>query len=226
MEKIFSETGVVLTSEQMEKFEKYYGILNEYNSKFNLTAIEKKEDVYIKHFEDSLLGLELLKSGNLLDVGSGAGFPGVPLKIMREDIPVTLLEATAKKCGFLEILKGELGLKGVTVLNGRAEDLAHKAEFRERFENCVSRAVARLNALCEYCLPFLKPGGVFLAYKANAEEELKESLSAIKLLGGEVKEVHEFSLFGAKREIIEIVKIRHTGSIYPRANGKIRKCPL
>lgn len=226
MEKIFEEFDIELTEKQAEKLEKYYELLIEWNEKFNLTAITERRDVYIKHFVDSLLFYKELKCGKLLDVGSGGGLPAVPLAIVNEDLSVTMLEATGKKCEFLEEVIKELELKNARVINGRAEELAKNAGFRESFDICTARAVARLNLLCEYCLPLVKKGGIFAAFKGNGEEELIEAENAIKLLGGKLKEVKKRDLEGAERELILIEKVSLTPEKYPRANGRIRKNPL
>ena len=162
----------------------------------------------------------------LIDVGSGGGFPAIPIKIMRPDIDVTLLEATGKKCDFLKIVIEELGLKNIRVVNGRAEDLGKDKNFRECFDICSARAVARLNTLCEYCMPFVKVGGYFVSYKGNAKEELEESASAIKILGGEVEKADFYSLDDAGRSLIYIKKVKNTDKKYPRGQGKERKNPL
>lgn len=226
MEKIFEKFDIELTEKQAEKLEKYYELLIEWNEKFNLTAITERRDVYIKHFVDSLLFYKELKCGNLLDVGSGGGLPAVPLAIVNEDLSVTMLEATGKKCEFLEEVILELELKNARVINGRAEELAKNAGFRESFDICTARAVARLNLLCEYCLPLVKKSGIFAAFKGNGEEELIEAENAIKLLGGKLQEVKKRDLEGAERELILIKKISSTPEKYPRANGRIRKNPL
>lgn len=226
MEKIFEEFDIELTEKQAEKLEKYYELLIEWNEKFNLTAITERRDVYIKHFVDSLLFYKELKCGKLLDVGSGGGLPAVPLAIVNEDLSVTMLEATGKKCEFLEEVIKELDLKNARVIKGRAEELAKNAGFRESFDICTARAVARLNLLCEYCLPLVKKGGIFAAFKGNGEEELIEAENAIKLLGGKLKEVKKRDLEGAERELILIEKVSLTPEKYPRANGRIRKNPL
>lgn len=226
MEKIFEEFDIELTEKQAEKLEKYYELLIEWNEKFNITAITERRDVYIKHFVDSLLFYKELKCGKLLDVGSGGGLPAVPLAIVNEDLSVTMLEATGKKCEFLEEVIKELELKNARVINGRAEELAKNAGFRESFDICTARAVARLNLLCEYCLPLVKKGGIFAAFKGNGEEELIEAGNAIKLLGGKLKEVKKRDLEGAERELILIEKVSSTPEKYPRANGRIRKNPL
>ena len=226
MKKLFEKYGILLNSEQEEKFEKYYELLVFYNEKFNITTITDKEEVYIKHFVDSVLSVDKLKSGNLIDVGSGGGFPAIPIKIMRDDIDVTLLEATGKKCTFLQVVIDELGLKNIRVINDRAEIKAKDENFREKFDICSARAVARLNTLCEYCMPFVKVNGTFVSYKANAEEEILESENAVKILGGKVDKVYNYTLEDAKRTLVFIRKIKNTDKKYPRGNGKERKNPL
>lgn len=226
MEKLFVEKNINLNKEQVDKFDKYYNSLIFYNNQFNITAITEKEEVYKKHFIDSVLGGEKLCGKTLLDVGSGGGFPALPLKIINEDIELTMLEATGKKCEFLNKMKETLELKDVTVINARAEELAKTVNFREKFDCVTARAVARLNTLVEYCMPFVKIGGRFVAYKGDADEEINEAKSAVKKLGGEIKEVIKYDLFGAKRTLVIIEKVLNTDYKYPRANGVIRKKPL
>ena len=219
-------TNKMPTTCKVVLFEKYYSLLMEYNDKFNITAITKKEEVVLKHFIDSVVNCEKVDCGKLIDIGSGGGFPAIPLKIMNDSLDVTLLEATGKKCDFLNVVIKELGLKNIRVINGRAEEFAYKEDFRESFDFCTARAVARLHVLCEYCLPFVKVGGTFVSYKGDAIEELKEASSAIEILGGSVKENYQWTLDGAKRALIYIEKIKNIGAKYPRSNGKIRKNPL
>lgn len=226
MLKSFMKEGFSINKNQLNKFEKYYKLLAEYNEKFNITAITEKEEVVYKHFIDSLYGAEMFKCKKVIDVGSGGGFPSIPLKIFNDDLEMTLLEATGKKCEFLKTVCSELDLKNIKIINGRAEEYALKEEFREKFDYCSARAVARLNVLCEYCLPFVKKGGSFIAYKGDAEEEIKESEKAIETLGGKIENILNKELLGAKRTIIEIKKIKKTPEKYPRSNGKIRKNPL
>ncbi len=225
MRKIFETYGINLTEEQLKKFEKYYDILIEYNEKFNLTAITEREEVIVKHFVDSIYMVDRLK-GSLLDVGSGGGFPAIPLKIVNENLTVTCLEATGKKCEFLRAVGCGLNLDNFFVLNGRAEELAKDQRYREKFNYVSARAVARLNTLAEYCLPFVKVGGEFIAFKGDYKEELSEAQNAIKILGGRVKKEVEFTLNEAKRGIIYVEKINSTDKKYPRGRGKERKCPL
>ena len=226
MKNWFERYNLSLTSEQVEKFEKYFELLLFYNQKFNITAITEREEVIKKHFVDSLLGRSLITGDKWIDVGSGGGFPALPIKIINDQIELTMLEATGKKCEFLKTVAKELDLKNVFVVNARAEEVAKSNEFREKFNVGSARAVARLNTLLEYTLPFIKVNGKFVAYKGDAEEELNESLNAISLLGGRVKENICYELDGAKRQLIVVEKIKNTPSIYPRSNAMIRKKPL
>lgn len=218
-----------IVGEFWEKFERFFSLLAEYNSRFNLTAVKEEREVFYKHFLDSAAGEFLFPRGaSVAEVGSGAGFPSVPLKILREDLSFTLIESTGKKCGFLEIVKRELGFSGFDVQKMRAEDAGKQEQFREKFDVCCARAVAPLNTLSEYCLPLVKKGGVFLAYKGDAEKELEESAHAIGLLGGKVEEILRFSLpegYG-ERTLILVRKERQTPSKYPRGRGKERSEPI
>ena len=225
MRELFGKYNINVGERQEKLFEKYYEMLVLYNSRFNLTAITGKEDVFIKHFIDSLLCVDKLKSGKLADIGSGGGFPALPVKIMRDDIDVTLIEATGKKCEFLREVISELNLRGAKVINARAEEAA-KSELRESFDMCTARAVARLNTLSEYCLPFVKVGGEFVAFKGNAAEEVKEAENAFKILGGKLERTEKYSLDGAERTVVFVKKIRSTDKKYPRGKGKERKNPL
>ena len=226
MEKIFSSYNINLTLKQKEKFEKYYELLVYYNAKFNITAITERAEVIKKHFVDSCLGVDKLIGKTLIDIGSGGGFPAIPVKILKEDLSLTLVEATGKKCEFLKTVATELGLKDVTVINDRAETLSKNSLFREKFDICTARAVARLNTLAEYCMPFVKVGGTFVSYKGDAEQEISEAENAVKILGGKIKESYFYELDGAKRALITIEKIKNTPQKYPRGNGKERKNPL
>ena len=226
MKKEFLSFGIEITDSQAEKFEKYYDLLVFYNSKFNITAITEKSEVIVKHFIDSALCVDKIQGKRLIDVGSGGGFPAIPLKIMNDDLDITLLEATGKKCEFLKTVAKELNLSNVKVINGRAEDLAKNPEYRESFDVCTARAVARLNTLSEYCMPFVKVGGYFVSYKGDAEEEVIEAQSAVKILGGKIQDVIYYTLQDAKRALVVIKKERNTDKKYPRGNGKERKNPL
>ena len=171
---------------------------------------------------------KFIHNADIMEIGSGGGFPSVPNKILRDDLTFTLMEATEKKCEFLSVVVKELGLKKVRIINGRAEELGNDKNYREKYDYCIARAVARLNVLSEYCMPFVKVDGKFVAYKGNAAEETEEAKPAIALLGGKITNVYEFSLPNeeGKRNIIEVEKVKNTPSLYPRANGKIKKKPL
>lgn len=226
MKKYFLEYGIELSDKQLESFEKYYDLLVFYNSKFNLTAITEREEVIKKHFIDSVLGVDNLVGNKLIDIGSGGGFPAIPIKIMKNDLSVTLLEATGKKCEFLKTVIKELNLENIEVINNRAEILAKDPLYRESFDLCSARAVARLNTLLEYCMPFVKVGGKFVSYKGDSTDEVLEAQNAVKILGGKLIEVKNYLLDGAKRSLIVIKKEKPTDKKYPRGNGKERKNPL
>lgn len=210
-------------------FDCFYRLLTEYNQKFNLTSITGEKDVYYKHFLDSVAGEKLFdKNGRVAEIGSGAGFPSIPLKIVREDLTFTLIESTGKKCEFLNAAVEKLGLKGVEILNARAEDVAKDAKYRESYDVCCARAVARMNTLAEYCMPFVKKGGKFIAYKGEAEEEVREAKRALRILGGGNTEIYRYELpqgYGA-RSLVTVYKAERTPDAYPRGNGKERSRPL
>lgn len=212
-----------------QKFENFKELLLEYNEKYNLTAICDEKDIYLKHFCDSILPQKYFPQGaKVIEIGSGAGFPSVPLKIVRDDLDFTLVESTGKKCSFLNNVVENLGFEGVQVFNIRAEDGGRKENLREKFDISVARAVARLNTLCEYCLPFVKVGGRFIAYKGDVSDELEESKNAIKILGGEIETVDNYELpeNGGNRTVIVIKKVCATPLKYPRGRGLERKKPL
>ena len=225
MENLFKNAGFIISQNQFDLFEEYYKLLTFYNEKFNITAITEKKEVYIKHFIDSLCGAKFI-NGNFLDVGSGGGFPAIPLKIFKPKLSATLLDATGKKCDFLREVVRQLKLDNVNVVLGRAEELAHDNKFREKFDYVTARAVAGLPVLAEYCLPFVKIGGKFVAYKGDAEQEIKDSENALKILGGKIEKTKKIDLFGNNRTIIVINKDKETDKLYPRNNSKIKKKPL
>lgn len=224
-EKLVQYKAALKENSRIEEFKK---LLLFYNEKFNLTSITGDEDIFYKHFVDSLAGEFLFYNGaRVCEVGSGAGFPSIVLKIMRDDLSFTLVESTGKKCEFLKEVINTLSLKDVEVVNARAEEIAKSAAYREKFDCAVARAVARMNTLSEYCLPFVKCGGNFIAYKGECDEELAEAESAIKKLGGRIKNVYRYDLFSyGKRSLIDIVKEKPTPAAYPRGNGKERSKPL
>lgn len=226
MLELFKSYGIEITEDYEKSFLKYADLLIEYNQKVNITAITDRREIYIKHFLDSVIFYKDVVGDKLIDIGSGGGFPALPLKIIKPELKVTLVEATGKKCEFLRYIVKELDLKDVTVLNARAEDLAKDDKYREKFEICTARAVAGLNTLCEYCMPFVKKGGLFLAYKGNAEEEINSGKNAIKILGGKLLKTEEREIEGAKRTLVVIKKESLTPLKYPRGNGKEKKNPL
>ena len=210
-----------------EYFDRYFNSLVEWNKKFNLTSVIEREEVFSKHFFDSIQGEEFLREGALVcDVGSGAGFPGVPLKIIRQDISLILMDSVGKKVTFLQHLIDELQLSKTKAVKTRAEDAAKK-ENREAFDVVTARAVAKLNVLLEYCLPLVKVGGMFLAYKTRDESEIIESSNALGVLGGKILTKKDYLLkSGEERRIIVVQKIKKCPAEYPRGLGKERKSPL
>lgn len=220
--------GIALTGPMLDALDQYAEILVEYNQKVNLTAITDPEGIEDKHFADSLLLANLPETaGKLVDVGTGAGFPGVVAKIFKPELQLTLMEPTGKRVEFLKYVCAQLGLSGVEFAKERAEEAARKV-WREQFDVATARGVAALPMLSEYCLPLVKVGGVFLAMKGpGAAEELAESGAALKKLGGKGSGVAEFHLPGGEvRNIIRIKKISQTPPVYPRNGGKIAKSPL
>ena len=226
LKSLAAEHHIALTPEMLSQFEKYYEMLIFWNEKVNLTAITEKTEVEIKHFADSILPAGLISQGaKLCDVGTGAGFPGIPLKIVRPDIDLTLLDSLNKRVVFLQEVCDALHFTQTTCLHARAED-AGQGNLRESFDIVTSRAVARLNTLCEYALPLVKPGGCFLAYKANCEEELAEAKNAIRVLGGALENVDKLLICGQHRAIVKIRKIGATPKKYPRGHGKEKTAPI
>jgi len=223
---------IEFNNEQRLLLEKLSAFMLEYNKKVNLTAIKEPAHIWEKHFVDSVLPLELLsghvpRGTSVIDVGTGAGFPGVVWKIYRPDLELTLLDSLRKRVNYLELLRDELGLE-CRAIHGRSEELALKPDYREKFGVAVSRAVANLPALCEFCLPFVKVGGLFLAMKgAEISEEFKASDSALRALGGEVEEIKSYELpSGDKRNLAVIRKVRGTPANLPRQRVNITKNPL
>lgn len=223
---------VQLNDLQVEQFMKYYELLIEWNEKINLTTITNYDEVIIKHFIDSISiapYLKDVKNKKLIDIGTGAGFPGIPLKIIFPDMNITLLDSLDKRIKFLDLIIQNLELKDICTIHGRAEDFAKPGQLREKFDYAVSRAVANLSTLSEYCLPYVKIGGTFYSYKAEtAEEEMLHAKKAIFLLGGEINDPIKFNLpfSDISRSICIIQKKTKTASQYPRKAGLPSKKPL
>ena len=230
--KKLENEGIIITSEQCDKLYKFYEMVIEKNKVMNLTAITDYEEFVIKHFVDSLMitkVMDMTVPMTVLDIGTGAGFPGVPIKIVYPETEVLLLDSLNKRLNFLNEVIAELDLKGITTIHSRAEELQAKGEYRENFDLCVSRAVSALPTLSEYCLPYVKLGGKFVAYKATgADEEIETSKTAIRVLGGEVRETLRFTIKGTDyvRVLISIEKTKNTPKKYPRSGGKPNKNPL
>lgn len=234
---ICNKINIEISDDQINCFEKYYELLIEKNKVMNLTAITDKEDVIVKHFIDSIAlipylldkGININNKLKIIDIGTGAGFPGLPLKIMMPDVKFTLLDSLNKRVSFLNEVIDELKLKDIEALHGRAEDYASDNKYREKYDICVSRAVANLSTLSEYCIPFVKEDGYFISYKAGeSEEEINNSKNAIKILGGKINKVEEFVLPGtdASRVFVFIRKQELTDKKYPRKAGVPAKKPL
>ena len=224
----FKEYGFDLSEHQIKQFEEYFNFLVSENQKYNLTAITEPQDVIIKHFIDSVLPEKFLpKNASVVDVGSGAGFPGLPLKILRPDIKLTMIDSLQKRVNFLEQLCARLSLTDTRALHCRAEDFA--MAHREKFDVALSRAVANVATLAEYLLPLVKVGGIALMYKsARINEEISESGNAIPLLGGKISQLHIFSLaeVQSERKIVEVQKISRTPEKYPRGKNLPKLKPL
>lgn len=228
----FRLLDICLTDRQTEQFLMYYEMLVEWNGFMNLTAITEYEEVMKKHFVDSvslIKAYDVTKSLSIIDIGTGAGFPGLALKIAFPDLEITLLDSLNKRIHFLNEVIERLALTGIKTIHGRAEDFAKPGKLREKYDLCVSRAVANLSTLSEYCLPFVKKGGFFISYKSEKiSEEVKAAQGAISLLGGEVKEQVEFYLPNSDiyRNLLVIEKIKACPAKYPRKAGLPAKEPL
>lgn len=231
--QLLADKGIVLNDRQMEQYHAYYRLLVEWNGRMNLTAITDEAGVYLKHFYDSLtLALYsnvLNEEVSLCDVGAGAGFPSIPLKIALPHLRVTIVDSLNKRITFLNEVVKELGLKNVTCCHDRAEDFGQKLAYREQFDVVTARAVARLNLLSEFCLPLVKQNGCFVAMKSvNIHDELEQAKKAFGVLGGQVDKVHSFDLpnDAGQRHIVTIKKVSSTPKQYPRKAGVPAKKPI
>ncbi|QDR83086.1 16S rRNA (guanine(527)-N(7))-methyltransferase RsmG [Sporomusa termitida] len=227
-----TEYGLALSDNQLTAMDSYYQLLVEWNKKINLTAITRPQDVAVKHMIDSLscYRQDIFNTDTcIIDVGTGAGFPGIPLKIYRPDLKLTLMDSLNKRLLFLQAVTDRLELREVELVHARAEEGGKGRQYREKFQIAVSRAVARLNILCELCLPFVRPGGWFIALKgAQYEEEVAEAARAIAILGGSIDRLEPVNLPGIadKRAVIYIKKMAATPAEYPRRPGTPEKKPL
>ena len=236
MSKIFesklNELGITLTDQQKQQFVKFYELLVEWNKVMNLTGITEYEEVNEKHFVDSLSivkAIDISKVETIIDVGTGAGFPGIPLKIAFPHLKVVLLDSLNKRIKFLDTVINELGLDDINTIHGRAEDFSKQGDYREQFDLCVSRAVANLATLSEYCIPYVKKGGLFVPYKSGEiEEEIDQSKKAVHVLGGKIEDVVKFRLPGTEigRSFVIIRKLQNTARKYPRKAGLPSKEPI
>ncbi|WP_147535994.1 16S rRNA (guanine(527)-N(7))-methyltransferase RsmG [Bacillus marasmi] len=231
-QSMLAEKGIALSPHQLEQYNQYYQTLVEWNEKMNLTAITDQPSVYLKHFFDSISAafyFDFNKPLKICDVGAGAGFPSIPIKIAFPHINVTIVDSLNKRISFLENLANELNLEGVQFIHDRAETFGQNLAYREQFDVVMARAVARLSVLTELCLPLVKVGGTFLAMKAqSAEEELTAGKKAITIMGGKVEQIHSFllPLEESDRNIIIINKVKSTPKKYPRKPGTPNKSPV
>lgn len=221
------ENDIKISEDQMNNFILYMDNLIEWNKKINLTAIKEEEDIIVKHFIDSILIEKEISGDKLIDIGSGAGFPGIPLKIVRNDLDVTLIDSVNKKVLFMQDSIDKLKLDNIVAVHCRAEDYAHDKQFRESFDVATSRAVSNMSTLVEYMLPFVKVGGKCICMKGpNSEEEINDSKKAISILGGEIERVEKYKIDDNDRCLVVINKVKKTEQIYPRNQGKPLKVPL
>lgn len=222
--------NISLSDEQIQQFLDYYEMLVETNKVMNLTAITEFDEVIEKHFLDSLSlcqVYDLQRDVKILDMGTGAGFPGIPLKIAFPEIDLVLADSLNKRIKFLQDVVNQLRLKKVDALHARAEEMGRNKLYREQFDLCVSRAVANLSSLSEYCIPFVKEGGKFISYKSGEiEEETSQAKKAVSILGGKIADVYKFDLYEQKRSFVIIDKIKKTPKSYPRKAGTPTKMPL
>lgn len=232
MKQYAEKFKIHIDEEKLDKFKKYTALIKEWNEKINLTAITDEDDIIKKHFIDSISVLEsnVIKNGmKIIDIGTGAGFPGIPLKIILPDSNILLVDSLNKRVNFLNEVIRMLELHGIEAIHGRAEEVAKKPEYREQFNIVVSRAVANMTVLSEYCIPFAKIGGYFIAMKGpSSEDEIEESKPAISILGGKIKNVVETRILQSdmNHRLVIVEKVKSTMNKYPRNPGQIEKKPL
>lgn len=232
LEKLSSDIGYHLLDQQMNQFNDFYEMLVEKNKVMNLTAITEYDEVVLKHFIDSIVIYKRISEDNvesIMDVGTGAGFPGIPLKILFPEIRLTLLDSLNKRILFLNEVIHNLGLENIECIHGRAEDIGHLPEYREQYDLTVSRAVANLSSLSEYCIPFVRVGGKFISYKSgNIDDELNDAKTSIHLLGSGIEDVEKYTLPDSdmQRSIVVIRKEKKLSNKYPRKAGMPAKQPL
>lgn len=232
MERASLDAGMDFSEEKYHMFMEYMKLLKEWNEKINLTAITEDEDIVKKHFIDSIKVFKIeafKKCNNLIDVGTGAGFPGIPISIMRPEVNITLLDSLNKRVNFLDTVIKSLQLKNIKAIHGRAEELARNKEHREKYDVVTSRAVANMAVLSEFCIPFTKVGGYFIPLKGPAiDEELAMGKGAIEKLGGKLQEVIKVNIEDSDMEhnLVVVKKVKGTAMVYPRKAGSITKKPL
>ena len=231
-ESKLNEIGITLSDKQKEQFDKFYELLVEWNKVMNLTGITEYEEVNEKHFVDSLSivkAIDMRDVKSVIDIGTGAGFPGIPLKIAFPHLKVVLLDSLNKRINFLNTVIEELGLENIQTIHGRAEDFAKQLAYREQFDLCVSRAVANLATLSEYCIPYVEKGGLFVPYKSGEiDEEVEQAKKAVHVLGGKLENVIKFQLPGTEigRSFVVIKKVQNTAKKFPRKAGLPSKEPI
>lgn len=227
-----NDVNLDFNDKKYNQFISYKNLIQEWNKKINLTAIVKDQEIIKKHFIDCIKIFKASPIGeakSLIDIGTGAGFPGIPIKILREDIKITLLDSLQKRINFLNIVIGDLKLKDIQCLHGRAEDYAQEAEHRQNYDVAVSRAVANLAVLSEFCIPFVKKGGYFVAMKGpSVEEEITVATKSIEVLGGKIEDIIKIDIEDTdlKHNLVIIKKLKETEKKYPRKPGIIKKNPL
>ena len=230
LKEVFKEQGFHLSDRQVEQFLMYYHKMIEVNKVMNLTAITEYEEVLEKHYLDSVMVSKFVdwkEDATVIDMGTGAGFPGIPLKILYPNLKVTLVDSLNKRVKFLGEVIDELGLENIEAIHARAEELGKNLDYREQFDFCVSRAVASLPILLELCIPFVKKNGCFIAYKSlKANEEIEQSSNALRVLKSQVEANYSFSLGDSKRDLLVIRKKENTPKKYPRKAGTPSKSPL